>query len=89
MTVHADEVKFRQVLYNLLSNSIKFTPQGGTVRLRADANQDGVTIAVEDSGIGISPTDQKRLFREFERNGKREIAQFRAGLPSQTVRKRK
>jgi signal transduction histidine kinase len=62
-----DPVRITQVLYNLLSNSIKFTPQGGRVQLSAGACEGGVTISVEDSGIGISADDQKRLFREFER----------------------
>jgi signal transduction histidine kinase len=62
-----DPVRITQVLYNLLSNGIKFTPQGGRVQLSAGECDGGVTISVEDSGIGISPADQKRLFREFER----------------------
>jgi two-component system sensor histidine kinase/response regulator len=65
--IELDRVRITQVLYNLLSNGIKFTPKGGTVHLRADAHDGHVTIAVEDSGIGISPADQQRLFREFER----------------------
>ena len=62
-----DPVRITQVLYNLLSNGIKFTPKGGMVRLSAGKCDGGITISVEDSGIGISPADQKRLFREFER----------------------
>jgi signal transduction histidine kinase len=65
--VELDPVRITQVLYNLLSNGIKFTPQGGRVQLSAGECAGGVTISVEDSGIGISPADQKRLFREFER----------------------
>ena len=65
--IELDPVRITQVLYNLLSNGIKFTPKGGTVQLRAGSSGGNVTIAVEDSGIGISPADQKRLFREFER----------------------
>ncbi len=65
--ISIDPVRITQVLYNLLSNGIKFTPPGGRVRLRASTLGNAVTIAVEDSGIGISATDQKRLFREFER----------------------
>ncbi|HEY0706498.1 MAG TPA: hybrid sensor histidine kinase/response regulator [Polyangia bacterium] len=62
-----DRVRFTQVLFNLLSNGIKFTPAGGTVRLSAQLTGPNLEIAVEDTGIGISPADQKRLFREFER----------------------
>jgi signal transduction histidine kinase len=66
-TLEVDPVRITQVLYNLLSNGIKFTPKGGRVRLRAQRAGDDVLIAVEDTGVGISAADQKRLFREFER----------------------
>jgi signal transduction histidine kinase len=70
----ADAAKFRQVLYNLLSNAIKFTPEGGSVRVRAQQGSgDGtggdagwLQIAVADTGVGIRPEDQDRIFGEFE-----------------------
>jgi signal transduction histidine kinase len=64
--VTLDQQKFKQVLYNLLSNSIKFTDDGGTVELRATLHDSHFKLAVTDSGIGISPEDINRLFREFE-----------------------
>src|SRR5712692_1648584 len=65
--IYADPMRIKQVLYNLLSNAIKFTPAGGTVTLRASRSADGVTISVQDSGIGIKPENISRLFREFEK----------------------
>jgi signal transduction histidine kinase/CheY-like chemotaxis protein len=64
--VWVDPVRMRQVLFNLLSNGIKFTPAGGHVRLRGRVVGDALELAVEDSGIGIRREDLPRLFREFE-----------------------
>jgi signal transduction histidine kinase len=66
IVVTADRVRLRQVLLNLLSNAIKFTTDGGRITLRAGPEDSGrVRIAVTDTGIGIAPTDQPRLFQEF------------------------
>jgi PAS domain S-box-containing protein len=67
----ADEAKFKQVMYNLLSNAIKFTPDGGKVFVtatvqNANAGDSFLQIAVTDTGIGIKPNDQERVFKEFE-----------------------
>jgi two-component system, sensor histidine kinase len=62
-----DPVRLKQVLYNLLSNGLKFTPRGGRVTLRAAAGDGRIVIAVEDTGIGMRPEDLDRLFKEFER----------------------
>jgi two-component system, sensor histidine kinase and response regulator len=66
-----DPVRIKQVLYNLLSNGIKFTDRGGRVRLRAEVQGQhharALAIAVSDTGIGIHAEDQPRLFKEFER----------------------
>jgi signal transduction histidine kinase len=65
-TLVSDEGKVAQILRNLLSNALKFTERG-EVRLRAglDADGTGVVIAVSDTGIGIAPEDQPRIFEEF------------------------
>jgi signal transduction histidine kinase len=64
--VHADPRRLKQILYNLLSNALKFTPTGGTVILEASAVGDEIEIAIRDTGIGIREQDMAKLFREFE-----------------------
>jgi PAS domain S-box-containing protein len=65
--VHLDPMRLKQVLYNYLSNAIKFTPEGGQVELRVRREgDDRFRIEVEDTGIGIRPEDQHRLFIEFQ-----------------------
>jgi signal transduction histidine kinase len=61
-----DPIRIKQVLYNLLSNGIKFTESGGRVCLVATCNATHIDIAVTDTGIGIDEKDLPRLFREFE-----------------------
>jgi signal transduction histidine kinase len=62
-----DPAKFKQVLYNFVSNALKFTPEGGRVaiRLRGEG-PDRFRTEVEDTGAGIKPEDIDRLFRQFE-----------------------
>jgi signal transduction histidine kinase len=64
-TVVGDERKIKQVLLNLLSNAVKFTPDGGRIALRATPTDGSVEISVSDTGIGIAPQDQERIFEEF------------------------
>jgi signal transduction histidine kinase len=65
--VIGDKLRLAQVLDNLLSNALKFTPTNGSVRISVIAREDTVLIEVEDSGIGISAADQKKLFSRFFR----------------------
>ena len=74
-TVNGDELRLKQALINLLDNAIKFTPEGGAVELHvapapkspylAKSAQQVVSISVIDTGIGIAPSDQERLFQTF------------------------
>jgi signal transduction histidine kinase len=65
----ADERKVKQVLLNLLSNALKFTPEGGKIDVWA-AMKDGVAeISVADTGVGIAPEDQEKVFEEFRQVG--------------------
>jgi two-component system sensor histidine kinase/response regulator len=61
----ADIRKLKQIMFNLLSNALKFTPEGGVVRVAARKDADFVEISVEDTGIGISKEDLPKLFKTF------------------------
>jgi signal transduction histidine kinase/DNA-binding response OmpR family regulator len=68
--VHADELRFKQVLLNLLSNAVKFTPDGGRVEVRGRATDGDLEITVSDTGMGIDPADQQRIFDSFQQGGR-------------------
>ncbi|MCX8134967.1 MAG: PAS-domain containing protein [Roseococcus sp.] len=63
--VRADERRLRQVMINLVNNALKFTPAGGRVSLSAAHGEEGVTIEVADTGIGIAAADLSRVFEPF------------------------
>ena len=65
----ADRERAGQVLLNLLSNALKFTPAGGRVTLRASADAAEVRLAVEDSGVGIPADQHERIFEPFVQVG--------------------
>jgi PAS domain S-box-containing protein len=64
---YLDEKLLRSILANLLSNAIKYSPEGGNVTLTLRREQNNAIFQIKDRGIGISPTDQKRLFEPFNR----------------------
>jgi signal transduction histidine kinase len=64
-----DERKIKQILLNLLSNAVKFTPEGGRIGINARHADGAVEISVSDTGIGIAPEDQARIFEEFRQVG--------------------
>jgi two-component system cell cycle sensor histidine kinase PleC len=65
-TITADKEALRQVLANLVSNAIKFTPERGAVTVRATSDRKGVLVTVEDTGIGIPAAALEKLGRPFE-----------------------
>jgi len=65
--VQGDEARLEQVLSNLLTNAIKYSPDGGTVRVGGRVLPDAVVITVSDQGIGIAPAEQTRIFDAFYR----------------------
>jgi len=67
--VQADERKIRQVVLNLLSNALKFTPEGGRIDVAAVPKDGLVEVSVSDTGIGIAPEDQEAVFEEFRQVG--------------------
>lgn len=64
-----DEKLLRHILSNLLSNALKYSPEGGTVRLRLAYGAETVQLSVQDRGIGIPAADLDRLFESFHRAG--------------------
>jgi signal transduction histidine kinase len=64
-----DERKIKQILLNLLSNAVKFTPEGGRIGIDARQADGTVEISVSDTGIGIAPEDQAKIFEEFRQVG--------------------
>ncbi len=73
-----DERKIKQILLNLLSNAVKFTSEGGRVEVKAVMADGPVEISVSDTGIGIAPEDQEKIFEEFRQVGT-DYAQKREG----------
>jgi signal transduction histidine kinase len=63
--IKADERRLKQVMFNLLSNSAKFTPDGGAIKIEARKDEKELTISVSDTGMGMTPQEQKRLFEAF------------------------
>jgi signal transduction histidine kinase len=67
--IRGDERKVKQVLLNLLSNALKFTPEGGRIDVHATASDGMVEVSVTDTGVGIAPEDQEAVFEEFRQVG--------------------
>jgi two-component system, NtrC family, sensor kinase len=67
--IQGDERKVKQVLLNLLSNALKFTPESGRIDVRAAVNDGVLEISVADTGVGIAPEDQEAIFEEFHQVG--------------------
>jgi len=65
----ADPLRVERILYNLVDNAVKYSPEGGEVRVIARQNGGFLTIGIKDHGPGISADDQARLFQSFERLG--------------------
>ncbi|WP_342305516.1 ATP-binding protein [Methanolobus sp. ZRKC5] len=66
LLVNADKIRFKQILFNLASNAVKFTSDGGSVLLKAHKRDDIMKFSVIDTGIGISSDDVGRLFLPFQ-----------------------
>jgi PAS domain S-box-containing protein len=77
--IHADRIRFKQILYNLLSNALKFTPEGGNVRVDCARESDFVRLSVSDTGIGIRRGDQEVIFQEF-----RQVSETTRGVKEGT-----
>ena len=84
--VRADRSRFRQVLWNLLTNAIKFTPERGAVMVDARLEDDAVVMSVRDTGIGIAPEFLPRVFERFAQESSGERYQSGLGLGLSIVR---
>ena len=83
ITLEIDEVKFRLVIQNLVTNAIKFTPNKGKINIRMFSDQDYVVIEITDTGIGISQENIEKIFEKFSpvrRDGLRGEKSFGLGL---------
>ncbi|NML48153.1 response regulator [Ramlibacter sp. G-1-2-2] len=77
--VDADQARMQQVLWNIIRNAVKFTPQGGRIRLRSDNAGGQFSLHCSDSGIGIAADALPRIFRPFEQ-ADAEVARSYGGL---------
>ncbi len=78
--VEVDELRFRQVVLNLVSNAVKFTPDGGRVIIRAREVAGELQVTVEDTGVGIPETDRERIFESFQQGGRGASREEGTGL---------
>jgi signal transduction histidine kinase/GAF domain-containing protein len=65
--VHGDPDRLHQIFSNLIGNAVKYTPPEGKVQIRAEVRESGLVTAIEDTGIGIAPEDQAKIFDRFYR----------------------
>jgi signal transduction histidine kinase len=77
--ITGDRRRLGQALLNLLRNAVQFTPDGGAVRLSCDGDEAAARIVVTDSGPGIAPAEQTRIFDRFQRSGAEGAGSAAAG----------
>jgi len=65
LEIMGDERRLKQVIFNLLSNAAKFTPDGGAIKVEVRKEGKQLIISVSDTGIGMTPQEQKKLFQAF------------------------
>ena len=65
--VDIDPLRAERILYNLTDNAIKYSPDGGEVKISARQEKGSMVVSVSDHGLGISQDDQSRLFQKFQR----------------------
>ncbi|MEP6767317.1 MAG: ATP-binding protein [Acidobacteriota bacterium] len=78
--VCADPDRLQQILLNLLTNAIKFTPRGGRIRIDVEAEEGTVLVRVQDTGRGISPDQQDRIFEPFVQLDRSQVPAARRGV---------
>jgi signal transduction histidine kinase/ActR/RegA family two-component response regulator len=78
--VEADELRFKQVVLNLVSNAVKFTPDGGSVTIRAAEAAGQLHVSVTDTGVGVPVEDRERIFESFQQGGRGASREEGSGL---------
>jgi CheY-like chemotaxis protein/anti-sigma regulatory factor (Ser/Thr protein kinase) len=68
--IKTDELRFKQIVLNLITNAVKFTPDGGRVVVRATSEGGELVVATTDTGIGIPEEDRERIFDSFQQGGR-------------------
>lgn len=84
-TALLDETRVRQVIYNLISNAIRFSGRGTTITIAAMRVEDGLSISVIDEGSGLDPADWKRALGRFESHGRNSGAGLGLSLAENLV----
>lgn len=77
--VHADAVRLEQVVTNLLTNAVRYTPEGGTILLSVDREHDAAVLTVKDTGDGIAADVLPRIFEPFVQS-EQQLARSKGGL---------
>ena len=78
--IRGDEARLGQVIVNLVHNAVKFSPDGGEVRVTVGHTPDAVLVAVIDDGIGIAPADRDRVFERFYKTDRARVRGGGTGL---------
>jgi CheY-like chemotaxis protein len=78
--VRSDERRLKQVVLNLMTNAVKFTEDGGSVKVHAERQGGGIEITVEDTGVGIPEADRERIFESFQQGGRGSTREEGTGL---------
>ncbi|MFC1846706.1 MASE3 domain-containing protein [Chloroflexota bacterium] len=66
-TIYADQLRLERILYNLLENAVKYSPDSGEIRVSVKVKEEHLFVSVSDQGIGMSKTNQGKLFKPFQR----------------------
>jgi signal transduction histidine kinase/ActR/RegA family two-component response regulator len=78
--VYSDQLRLKQVLLNLVTNAVKFTPDDGAVTVRAEHSGTEILISVTDTGVGVPPDDRERIFESFQQGGRGSSREEGTGL---------
>ncbi len=76
LEISADVSRLQQIFWNLFKNAVKFTPEGGSVRITGWREDSRAIVEVADTGIGIAPEELSRIFEPFEQGGTRRNTRF-------------